>query len=91
MEAADPGAWGLWHPAGTRTKPGRMGPLLAPLKVPGVGTAPTMERELRAPAGTLQESQEEGPEHLGAPVVGGEDVEQPPALLAAVPAGKIWS
>lgn len=63
-------------------------PLLALLKVPGAYAAPTLERQLRARAAIPQEGQKEGPEHLRALVVGGEDVEQPPALLAAVPAGK---
>lgn len=55
---------------------------------PTVRPAPTLERQLRAAAGILQEGQQEGPEHLGALVVGGENVEQPPAPLATVPAGK---
>lgn len=54
---------------------------------PEVGTAPTVERQLRVPAGILQEGHEEGPEHLRAFVVGSENVEQPPAPLAAVPVG----
>lgn len=63
-------------------------PFLALLKVSGAYAAPTLERQLRVHAGIPKEGQEEGPEHLGALVIGGEDVEQPPALLAAVPAGK---
>lgn len=73
----------LWSPV---TPPGCPSPPCT--QHPGVCTALTLERQLRVPASILQECQEEGPEHLRALVVGGEDVEQPPALLAAVPARK---
>lgn len=76
----------LKHLQSPVTPPGRPSPLCT--QHPGACTAPTLERQLRVPASILQEGQEEGPEHLGALVVGGEDVEQPPALLAALPAGK---